>query len=330
MNLLLGEMNFGLDELVPVACMQEPIVNAILRTLAFHAAWNYAPARLQLFQSLDVAGDDFDITDNEAYPLISQSLDNLISQGVIVENHHRLALVEFSDLIQSGKDNEIHFARKMRHALRAVRYLKMLPWVRSVCLCNTTALGQARDQSDLDFFIICRAGSIWRTRFFATMPFKILNARPGERAVDPVCLSFFITDEALNLQSLSLDEDDPYLRHWLLSLMPLTDDGVLADFWEQNRELRRRHTFAKPWIALQQSPLPGAVSSKKPALSSSIFEKWLRQLQTVRFPKEIAQIANQDTRVVINENVLKFHVTDNRKFFRDKYHQICHAHNIQP
>jgi hypothetical protein len=323
-------MNFGLDELVPVACMQEPIANAILRTLAFHAAWNYAPTRLQLFQSLDVAGDDFGISDSKSYDLIAQSLDNLISQGVIVEDHHRLALAEFAGLIQSGKDNEIHFARKMRNAWRATRYLKLLPWVRSICLCNTTALGQARDQSDLDFFIICRAGTIWRTRFFATIPFKILNARPGERQIDPVCLSFFITDQALNLQPLVLDEDDPYFRHWFLSLMPLTDDGVLADLWEQNRELRRRHPFAKRWIALKQSPLPGAVSSSKPGISPSLLERWLRQLQTVRFPKEITQIANQDSRVIINDNVLKFHVTDNRKLFRDKYYKICHAHNIQP
>jgi len=309
--------------------MLEAITNAILRTLAFQATWNYAPTRLQLFQFLDFAGDNFDISESEAYTIINKSLDNLITQGIIIEDNHRLALFKFVNLIQSGKDNEIYFARKLRNAWRATRYIKALPWVRAVCLCNTTALGQSRDCSDLDFFIICRAGSIWRTRFFTTFPFKILNTRPGERVVDPVCLSFFISDQALNLQQLSLD-DDPYLRYWFISLLPLTDDGVLTDLWEQNRELRRRHPFAKQWIALKQSFLPSAILSKKPALSESIFERWLRQLQSIHFPQEIAQIANQDTRVVINNDVLKFHVTDNRKLFRDKYHQICHDLNIQP
>jgi len=312
--------------------MQEQLRSAILRTLAFQTAWNYAPTRLQLFLFLDTGGEEIKLDSKELFAGINAIVDELISQNIVIEDANRVTLKPHSYIIEEGRANEIHFPRKLRNVRRAVKYLKLLPWIRAVFLCNTTALGQARDNGDLDFLIICRAGTIWRTRFFSTLPFKLLNARPGERSVDPVCLSFFITDEALNLDNLSLDSDDPYMRYWFLALLPLVDDGIASVFWEQNREIRRKHPNAEKWIALDKSPVPGTVTVKKDTIAQphALSEKFLRQIQSVRFPKVLADIANQDTRVVINDNVLKFHVTDNRKLYRDKYCNLCHDLNIDP
>jgi hypothetical protein len=308
--------------------MQDQSKSSILRTIAFQTAWNYATTRLQLFSFLDTSGNEAPLD----FATMNQIVDDLISANVLIESENRITLKSYSNIIKEGKDNEIFFPRKLKNVRRAVRYLKLIPWVRAICLCNTTALGQSRDSGDLDLFIICTTGTIWRTRFFSTLPFKILNARPGERKTDPVCLSFFITDDALNLSNLSLKEDDPYMRYWFLSLLPLYDDGVLSLLWEQNHELRRKHSNAQKWIALDKSPVPGSVTIKKDSknIPTALLEKWLRQIQTVRFPKSLAEIANQDTRVVINDNVLKFHVTDNRKRFRSKYYQLCHDLNIEP
>jgi hypothetical protein len=309
--------------------MQELLRDSILRTLAFHAAWNYAPTRLQLFLFLDTKGDSFDSSDVSLYQNFNTVLDDLINSAMVISAEGKVMLASHHSIISEGKENEIYFARKLRNARRAVKYLKFLPWVSTICLCNTTALGQSSDKSDLDFFIICRKGTIWRTRFFATLPFKLLNARPGERKQDPVCLSFFVTEEALNLTALSLD-DDPYMRYWFLSLLPLYDDGVLTQLWDHNREIHRKHPNAVMWQALDKSPVPGTINlTNKKDPPPSIIEKWLRQIQSVRFPKALADIANLDTRVVINDSVLKFHVTDNRKQFRNKYHQICHDLNIE-
>ncbi|MDF1497336.1 MAG: hypothetical protein P1P90_04730 [Patescibacteria group bacterium] len=312
--------------------MQEQLKSAILRTLAFQTAWNYAPTRLQLFLFLDSAGQEIKLDSKELFAEMNTIVDELISKNILIEDANRITLKSHSQIIEEGRDNEIYFPRKLRNVRRAIKYLKLLPWVRSICLCNTTALGQARDNGDLDFFIICHAGTIWRTRFFATLPFKILNARPGERKVDPVCLSFFVTEDALNLSNLSLEMDDPYMRYWFLSLLPLTDDGILSLLWQENLELRRRHPNAQKWTALDKSPVPGTVTIKKDTgeQPTLLIERWLRQIQSVRFPKVLAEIANQDTRVIINDNVLKFHVTDNRKLYRDKYYNLCHDLNIQP
>lgn len=308
--------------------MQNLLRSAILRTLAFQASWRYAPTRLQLFFWLDPAE-----TTPQPYnfQVFTQEVESLLEQKIVAESHNRIALASHQEIIQTGKANERYFPRKLKKARFVASYLRHLPWIRAICLCNTMALGQSKDQSDLDFFIICKAGSIWRTRFFSALPFKLFGARPGESSIDPVCLSFFITDNALNLSGYALEDDDPYFRYWFLALLPLYNDGVLNRFWYENKSLRGRHPNSKPWIALDK----GTASTANPATlmpitQPSFFEKHLRQVQSVRFPKELAYIANQDTRVMINDNVLKFHVTDNRLRFRKVYHQICHDLNIHP
>lgn len=308
--------------------MQDSLRSAILRTLAFQASWHYAPTGLQLFLWLD-AGEERRLPDS--FQEFNLQLDSLLEENLVAENHNRLALCAHQSIIKTGKDNELFNPRKLKKARFVASYLRLLPWVRAICLCNTAALGQSKGQSDLDFFIICKAGSIWRTRFLSALPFKLFGARPGESGVDPVCLSFFITDNSLDLTSYTLNEDDPYFRYWFLSLLPLYDDGVLSRFWLENNNLRGRHPNAKPWAALDKGPF-SAQTSILPTTKTqpSFLEKRLRQIQSVRFPKELADMANQDTRVIINDNVLKFHVTDNRFRFRSTYQQICHDLNIKP
>ncbi|MFA6100356.1 MAG: hypothetical protein WC750_05835 [Patescibacteria group bacterium] len=313
---------------------------AVIRTLAFQAAWGYAPTRLQLAIFLDMGSIGVE-TQNFASNSINTSaamyeLDRLIAEGIVCESRGHIVLKSFVEQIDRGREKEFYFPRKLRHARRVVSYLSRLPWVRAVCLCNTTALGQARDEGDLDFFIIAKAGSIWRTRFFATLPFKLLGTRPSRlttddrrQTTDPICLSFFVTDDALNLSNSMLSEDDPYFRYWFLSLLPLTDDGVLKELWEQNLKIRQRHPLAKKWMALDGDDLPKSKGKYKPIVESWL-EKKLKILQQRQFPAVIKEAANQGTRVVVSDQMLKFHVEDRRSEYRQKYYEICKQFGVNP
>ena len=308
----------------------EPLRAAVLRTLAFHAAWGYAPTRLQLLLSLDV-GKDAATINSTGQDGVFLVLDELVSQGLVVEMTGRVALKSYAHQIDEGREREIFFPRKLRNARRAAAYLRRVPGVRAVCLCNTVALGQSSDKGDLDFFILTHSGVLWRTRFFAAMPFKMLGARPGARSVDPVCLSFFVSDHALDLSSLALTPDDPYFRYWLLFLLPLSDDGVLNQLWQANESLLSRHPFAKKWIALDAPNLhPHPQKADGRSLEKIKPERFWQWLQWKMFPAEIRTLANHDTRVVCNNDVLKFHVTDQRAAFRERYGNICREFEIDP
>jgi len=149
------------------------------------------------------------------------------------------------------------------------------------------------------------------------------------QASDPVCLSFFVADDALDLSPHMLQGDDPYFRYWFLSLLPLTDDGVLNSFWDQNIKIRQRHPLATSWMPLDGDDL---LKTAKPAQQSvrSWLEDTLKKMQQKKFPQSIQLIANQDTRVIVSDQCLKFHVDDKREQYRLDYYEICKQYGIEP
>ncbi|MFA6447599.1 MAG: hypothetical protein WCW31_05105 [Patescibacteria group bacterium] len=312
----------------------------IIRTLAFHAAWGYAPTRIQLLNALDQGESDQILEKAE----ISEALSSLLSNKIISEETGRLSLLKFADQIQSGREKEISFPRKLKKARKVARFLGMLPWVRAIFLCNTAALGQTADKGDLDFFIIARQGAIWRTRLASVLPFMLMGDRPGAKnVVDPVCLSFFVSDSDLDLSSRMLEQDDPYFRFWFLYLLPLKEDGALQELWNANSSILRRHPFAKQWLALdtdypsqlaiRHSPFAKSTSEKRKAKScvaDSWSESFARKVQEKMFPEQIKSRANLDTSVMVDGYTLKFHVKDNRRMFKNKYYEICKEYEVKP
>lgn len=195
-------------------------------------------------------------------------------------------------------------ARKLRRAKRMARYLSIFPWVRAVAACNSLGFLHTREESDVDLFVIVRRGSIWLTRFLAAFPLKMLRWRPEETAHDPICLSFFLSDHALNLSSVALPDGDPYLAFWMSSLHPLYDrDEILARFQKVNTE---------------EESYVGTV-----ARVPEWIERAAERLQRRRFPESIKQLMYGNSAVVANNDMLKFHTNDRRILFRDLWQKRC-------
>lgn len=296
-----------------------------MRALCFHDAWGYPPTRAELFCGFD----DGDRAEMRPAASLQEAYQRFLAHGHALEMRGRVVFSGREALIVEHEKREALFPRKIRRARRVAKWLASLSGVRFVALCNTTALAHARDEGDLDFFIVTKRDALWQTRGWATLPFKLLGARPGASASDrdAVCLSFFVDEDAQDLSPLMLKEDDPYFRHWFLSLLPLFDDGISEALWNANASVARRHLFAKPWIV---SP---DLAVTRPFLSIPFFaglEPLARRMQERAFSSSIKNILNQDTRVVANDHVLKFHVEDGREAFREAYRQNCLRYDVEP
>jgi hypothetical protein len=302
-----------------------PAAAGLLRALAFFHATSYAPTVVEWIAAWD-AGSSFSSSDRDE---VATAVRALQQDGAVTVTRGRVTLPDTTGLVAEHERREVFFARKLRRARLVARYLSRLAGVRFVALCNTTALAHAADESDLDFFIITRSGAVWQTRLFATVPFKFLGLRPagGQSERDAVCLSFFIDESALDLSALAITADDPYLRHWFLSLFPLYDDGIGERLWDANAVLRSRHPFAPRWQT-QPKLLTKQPFVRWPVLSS--LERFTRPLQTKAFPHAVKQRMNQATDVVVNDHVLKFHVDDARDSFRSRYVERCRTLGIEP
>lgn len=302
-----------------------PAAAGLLRALAFFHATSYAPTVVEWIAAWD-AGTSRSSSDQNEVAAAARALEQA---GTVMVTRGRVTFPEATSFVAEHERRDVFFARKLRRARLVTRYLARLSGVRFVALCNTTALAHADDRSDLDFFIVTKTGVVWQTRFFATGPFRLFKMRPGdrEREHDAVCLSFFVDDSALDLSALAITPDDPYLRHWFLSLFPLYDDGIGERLWDANVALRARHPLATRWQT-QPKLLAQQPSVRWPALSS--LERLARPIQTKAFPHVVKQRMNQATDVVVNDHVLKFHVDDARASFRSRYVERCQALGLEP
>lgn len=308
---------------------------ALLRTLTWYETLGYAPTHVELAQTLGIGLLPPGASLALSSPLVASALSDLFASGTLIQKNARVYFADTVDqLAPELASRDLFQPRKRRRAWWVTRWLACVPGVRFVALANTTALGYARDEGDLDFFVVVRAGSLWITRLLAGLPFRLLRLTPRDGYErDAICLSYFVADDVLDLTSHQLTPDDPYFRYWFLSLLPLYDDGVSLDLWKANTKVLAQHPFARPWIA----PPDLRVTSFRDRhawwqnVSMTLtrpFEPLARSIQSRWFPHQMKERMNRDTTVMISDHVLKFHVTDTRAEYREKYLAACKRRNI--
>lgn len=214
---------------------------------------------------------------------------------------------------------------KFRIASRAARLMRWLPSVRLVAVCNSLAWSNADRDSDIDLFVVVRPGMLWASRLFIVGALAILGGRPsGRQSTDRLCLSFFVTEHAMCLASHAIPGGDPYLACWVASLVPLYDaGGVYRSFWRENSWILRPlpgATAATPPRLRSCVPPPAAVRALLPAMRR--IESVARAVQLRAFPAAIRALMNADSRVVVTDDVLKFHINDRRLEFRAAHEKI--------
>lgn len=301
---------------------------SLLRALTWYETIGYAPTRVELAMTRESV-------ENACHAVVTRHLDELIREGAIIERMGRIGFPASLDrTITTIRERDMYQPRKRRRARRVASWLARLGSVRFVALANTTALGFARDEGDLDIFVIARAGMIWTTRLLGGLPFRLLGITPrAGNSRDAVCLSYFVSDDALDLSSHQLSGDDPYFRYWFLSLLPLYDDGVSVDLWNTNATLRARHPFARPWIVPPDLRIDSGTWNLDPRRCMSLArltESVARSLQMRWFPPVIRNQMNRDTTVIVNDHALKFHVSDRRAVYRRTYNEVCKMRGIEP
>jgi hypothetical protein len=297
------------------------IRDALLRTVAFFDATDYAPLWSECMAWIEWHGSSG--FESQAVPN-SQELnhvkDECVRLGLLTEGEGRIALTHrFNDLISLVHERQSYMPRKFRRARRIARWLARFRAVRFVALVNTTPLGNARNGGDLDIFVIVRAGHIWTIRLLAGLPYRMLGRLSSDDAApDAVCLSYYISDNALDLSHHMLAPDDPYFRYWFLSMLPLYDDGISVELWKQNESIRCIHPRVEAWMLSPDLAIP-IPRWRIPCFTW--FESTARKLQVSWFPKRIRERMNRDTSVIVTDAALKFHVEDGREEYRKKYEE---------
>jgi len=114
---------------------------------------------------------------------------------------------------------------------------KSLPFIKTIYLCNSITFNKLEKDSDIDLFIITKQNSLRRARFFSVLLFFLLwLKRTKQNKSRKYCLSFYVTEDQLNLYNISLLQTDIYLIYWLAHLVPLYNEKEqIEDIYKHNK-----------------------------------------------------------------------------------------------
>lgn len=175
------------------------------------------------------------------YPLTKEELDFFSFRGgggevdVEIEESGGLYFLRGrEELIETRKKRNRIAEEKWRKALKAVWWLKFVPFIRIVFASGSLALDNTSEESDLDVLVVSRYGRIWTSRFLALLLLGLLGLRRKRGEVvapDKICLNHFITDKSLYIPRKSIYTAQLYAR-----LVPILaeDEKLIDEFCKAN------------------------------------------------------------------------------------------------
>jgi predicted nucleotidyltransferase len=198
--------------------------------------------------------------------------------------------------------------RKISQARKAAKILSILPIIRMVGISGSLAMNNAGEESDIDFLIITKRGTLWTTRLLSVVLLKMFGIprrRYGERnEKDKLCLNMWLDED-----DLVWDKKDRnvFTAHEISQIIPLINkDETYEKFLSQNN-----------WIASYWPNATGAKTErkreedKKGGVIENIFEPLMRRIQYWYMKKKI-------TREVVTSTRAIFHPIDWGSFISSK------------
>ncbi len=294
---------------------------ALLRTFAYFDIFEYPLTAFEVWKYLELPGGSATV-DEVQTELVSTG-----EEGILKCTNGFWTLAGREASVALRHERYQIALRKFARARRVASFLGKLPWIRMVAVCNTLSINHARDESDIDFFIVTAPGALWKARFAAVLPFALLGLRPnGGRTRDPLCFSFFASEAALDFRGLALAPRDPYLTRWIASMVPLYDpDGLIEALWDANPWVMETLPHARPSFVSGERRIRGVESGEIGESRPSVWESLARGVQMIHFPTSISRIMNLDHRVLVTDDLLKFHENDRRHEYREAYDARCRA-----
>jgi predicted nucleotidyltransferase len=294
-----------------------PLPQSVLATLAYVDQFDYPLTAAEIWRFL--FRPEHEATQDE----VNKALAELMSQGKIDREGDWYMLNGRRAIAETRKQRAELSRKKWRRAKSAAEFLRLVPFVRGVFVCNSVAIDNGKKESDVDIVVIIKGGRMFIARFAVTAIVQLMGLRRhGTKIADRVCLSFYVTDDALDFASLRLQPEDPQLAFWVATFVPLINRDHI---FQRVRE-------ANAWV-LEYFPNAFSVGPRDEQLAEdqllntvrAFFENAFggslgeplessaRSMQMKRMQRNKHSRQNDaSTDVVISDTLLKYHERDRR------------------
>lgn len=298
--------------------MDENLKSSILTTVKYFDLFDYPLSALEIYKNLWQQKTTFEELLNTLDRI--ESLES--SEGFYFSPGKR-------ELVKTRKERFSIAEEKIKKVKWLLKLISKMPFVRAVFICNNLSYLNASDDSDIDLAIITKKNRIWTSRFACTFLMKVLGQRPkANNQKNKICLSFFITENNLDLKKYAYPQDIHFV-YWVSQFLPIYwQDNLKERFFEANNWLKEYTPNWMPFETNERWQLNRASLFKKIKeffLKCWFGDKWeslLKKLQLTIIPKKLKNLSKEDnSNVIISDSILKFHDKDNRLEISKKWLQ---------
>jgi len=295
----------------------EIIKRAILEVIVFFDIFDLPLTVFAIWQSLKI---------KTTYNRVLNTLENDLL--TTVEKKGPFYFLSGRRSIQYNKIKQAKLAQtKEKVAYKTAKLLRFINGIKMVAVCNNFYYAK---ESDVDIFIIIQKNRMWISRFLITFLVHLSRLRRHNKKINNrACLSFYISENNLNIKNLSLPDSDPYLCFWAKNFKPIYDDNVYNSFWEHNSWLKESFPNKGTRISVDRCLVKDnflSLGIKKlnflwfDSFVGNILEKMFKKIQLKKINNnQNSNLKKNDTGVVVSDTVLKFHENDRRREFKEKF-----------
>ncbi len=199
--------------------------------------------------------------------------------------------------------------------------LAKIPGITFVGVCNSLSMNACHQNSDIDLFIIAKKNRLWSVRILTTLYFSLLRIRKTQNThADRFCLSFFITENALDFSDIAL-KNDIYLYFWIAYMKPVINrDETYERFLEANMSWCDFDDYSDILKQAESHLLIQERGIQLPPVFSKLWDRVESSLKKIFLPRTQKSYADlgKPFWVIISDDMLKFHDEDRRKEVREK------------
>lgn len=159
---------------------------------------------------------------------------------------------------------------KYKIVLRAVKFLKFIPYIRMIAVSGRVAMKNAEGESDLDLLIIFEKGHIFTGRFLSFALLSILGVRRKDKKIkNRICLNHFLSTD------FSVSVKDLFSSHAYVFMLPIFN-------FESYQKFLKKNEWIKNYCPNFRNEIQ-ALKEEKDNNFSKIFRKILEKVFSLEF-----------------------------------------------
>jgi len=298
--------------------MSTDLKTSVLQTISFFDLFDYPLTAEEVLENL--YGTQKPVHIKEIRGLLDEM------EGVTEHIRDYYVLKGRGKLIDTRKGRKFIAEKFWTQVRQYGQYVAGVPFVEMVAVCNNLAYDNPSESSDIDLFIVIREGRMWLARLLITLILQFFGVRRhGDKIVGRFCLSFFVTPQKLGMETLLQKPEDPYLAYWTKLLSPVYGEETYKKFTDENRVwIKQSYGLNFNDENLKRITYRGKSGTKRffEWLWSGKLGDWTESLvKKIWKPRTSRHAAalGPEAKVVVSDDMLKFHNKDRRKEYSDRW-----------